>query len=114
VAYLHSKRITHRDLNPRNILLDLDTLCVQLCDFNSARILSTDINNINYVGERNYRAPELLLGSKNYGNAVDLWSLGCIIAECFLGTPLFGGSNTVETMAEIIKLLGTPKAEEMK
>ncbi|CAD8148712.1 unnamed protein product [Paramecium octaurelia] len=114
ISYLHHKNITHRDLNPRNILIDVDTLSVQLCDFNSAKQLFSSIASPNYFGERHYRAPELLLGSKLYNQQVDIWSLGCIIAECFLGKQLFTGSNTVETMADIIRLLGTPTLEEMK
>ncbi|CAD8058952.1 unnamed protein product [Paramecium primaurelia] len=114
ISYLHHKNITHRDLNPRNVLIDVDTLSVQLCDFNSAKQLFSSIPSPNYIGERNYRAPELLLGSKLYNQQVDIWSLGCIIAECFLGKQLFNGTNTVETMADIIRLLGTPTLQEMK
>merc|ERR1711933_625045 len=55
-----------------------------------------------------YRAPELIFESSYYKTSIDLWSLGCVIGELFLGTPLFQGDKSVDQLVEIIKVLGTP------
>ena len=61
-----------------------------------------------YVATRWYRAPEILLGSTSYTRAVDVWALGCIIAEMFIGKPLLAGSSTVNQIEKIIELTGVP------
>ena len=55
-----------------------------------------------------YRAPELLLRSTNYNSPVDVFALGCIIAELYTLTPLFAGNNEVDQLNKIVKILGTP------
>ena len=60
----------------------------------------TDVCLTDYVATRWYRAPEILMGEKNYTKGVDLWSLGCILAEMLLGRPIFPGKNTLDQVRE--------------
>jgi len=55
-----------------------------------------------------YRPPELLLGQKQYGPAVDMWSVGCIAAELFIRRPLFQAKTSSEQLRNVLKVLGTP------
>lgn len=55
-----------------------------------------------------YRAPELLLRSTNYNSPVDIFALGCIIVELYTFTPLFAGTNEIDQLNKIVKILGTP------
>lgn len=57
---------------------------------------------------RYYRAPELMLNQQNYSQAVDTWSVGCVIAELLTGSPLFQGETGLDQLVEIVKVLGTP------
>lgn len=67
-----------------------------------------------YVVTRWYRAPELLLQSKDYTAKIDVWSIGCVFAEMWLRRPLFPGENYVDQIVHIIRLLGTPTKEEIE
>ena len=57
-----------------------------------------------------YRAPELLLGAARYTEAVDVWAVGCIMAELLRGSPLFPGKTEAETLNMLFQLLGTPSS----
>ena len=70
--------------------------------------------NVSYICSRYYRAPELIFGATNYTPAIDIWSLGCVCAELLLGQPLFPGESRVDQLVEIIKVLGTPRREEIE
>ncbi|KAL1531638.1 Shaggy-related protein kinase epsilon, variant 2 [Salvia divinorum] len=70
--------------------------------------------NISYICSRYYRAPELIFGATEYTSAIDIWSVGCVLAELLLGQPLFPGESGVDQLVEIIKVLGTPTREEIK
>jgi serine/threonine protein kinase len=70
--------------------------------------------NISYICSRYYRAPELIFGATEYTTAIDIWSMGCVMAELLLGQPLFPGESGVDQLVEIIKVLGTPTREEIK
>ncbi|XP_049355204.1 shaggy-related protein kinase epsilon-like [Solanum verrucosum] len=70
--------------------------------------------NISYICSRYYRAPELIFGATEYTFAIDIWSVGCVLAELLLGQPLFPGESGVDQLVEIIKVLGTPTREEIK
>lgn len=113
VAYLHSKKICHRDLKPQNLLIDPNTHSLKLCDFGSAKMLHPGNWSIAYICSRFYRAPELMLGCTDYTTNIDLWSVGCIIAEMILGSPLFCGDSSVNQLIRIIEVLGTPTEEQM-
>jgi hypothetical protein len=78
-----------------------------------ARGVSGDENLTNYVVTRWYRAPELLLHCKTYDAAIDVWSVGCILAELLNGSPLFRGRNYVHQLELIIGVLGTPSEGEL-
>jgi mitogen-activated protein kinase 15 len=95
---MHSANVIHRDVKPSNILINRDCL-VKLADFSLARSLIYDENTLanlsDYVAARWYRAPEILLGSSKYDYSVDMWAVGCILAELYLCRPLFPGSSTL-------------------
>ena len=114
LLYLEAHEIMHRDIKPSNILITEDELVSKLCDFGSAKKVLKNDNNISYICSRFYRAPELLFGSNEYNQTIDLWSLGCVMAEMLLGEILFPGESTVEQIVEIIKVLGTPTKKELK
>merc|ERR1719419_588063 len=113
LAYVHSLGICHRDIKPQNLLLDPETHAVKLCDFGSAKILERGQPNVAYICSRYYRAPELIFESAHYTSTIDIWSLGCVIAELFLGTPLFQGGSGVDQLVEIIKVLGAPSRADI-
>jgi len=113
LSYCHQRAICHRDIKPQNLLLDPDSHTVKLCDFGSAKRLKENEPNVSYICSRYYRAPELIFESSYYSTSIDLWSLGCVIGELFLGTPLFQGDKSVDQLVEIIKVLGTPTKDEI-
>jgi dual specificity tyrosine-phosphorylation-regulated kinase 2/3/4 len=81
------------------------TCAIQVIDFGSSCYENQRIYT--YIQSRFYRSPEVILGSR-YGLAIDMWSLGCIIAELLTGRPLLAGDDESDQMAAIIELLGTP------
>ena len=64
------------------------------------------------VATRWYRAPELLFGAKYYGSGVDIWAVGCVLAELFLGHPIFQGQNDIDQIYRVIQILGTIDEEK--
>jgi len=113
LAYIHSVGICHRDIKPQNLLLDTHTHEVKLCDFGSAKCLVKGEPNVAYICSRFYRAPELVFEATEYTTAIDVWSMGCVMAELLLGIPLFPGESGVDQVIEIIKILGMPTKEQM-
>ncbi|EJS41821.1 ygk3p [Saccharomyces arboricola H-6] len=109
---LHSMNICHGDLKPSNILIIPGNGIAKICDFGSAQRLGRDEELNTYFCSRFYRAPELLLNSKNYTTQIDIWSFGCIIGEMLKGQPLFKGDNAKSQLEEIAKLLGRPTGNE--
>jgi cyclin-dependent kinase 12/13 len=90
LAHLHEKAIIHRDIKGGNILMSKDGI-IKLADFGLARTFFPG-QNYNYtpkVVTLWYRAPELLLGMRNYTGAIDMWSVGCLFAELMTGKPIF-------------------------
>lgn len=85
----------------------------KLCDFGSAKILAAGQKNIAYICSRYYRAPELLFGATFYSQQVDVWSLGCVIAEMLMSRPLFEGSNSTAMLLKIIRTLGSPTHSDL-
>lgn len=111
LKYLHSANVLHRDLKPSNILVNSDCR-VRICDFGLARFVSEDTAEdgqelSEYVVTRWYRAPELLLANA-YTKAIDMWSVGCILAELLGRRILFPGTSYVDQLKWIIGVLGTP------
>ncbi|KAG2445984.1 hypothetical protein HXX76_000587 [Chlamydomonas incerta] len=110
---IHKMGICHRDIKPQNLLVNTETHQLKLCDFGSAKVLVKGEPNISYICSRYYRAPELIFGATDYTSAIDVWSVGCVLAELLLGQPLFPGESGVDQLVEIIKVLGTPTREEI-
>lgn len=113
VGYCHLNGICHRDIKPQNLLVDPATHRLVLCDFGSAKKLVQGEPNIAYICSRYYRAPELVLGATNYNTSIDIWSAGCVIAEIYLGRPLFPGDTAADQIVQIMRTLGTPTREEI-
>ncbi|KAE7999805.1 hypothetical protein FH972_004200 [Carpinus fangiana] len=113
--YLHHVvGVCHRDIKPQNLLVNPHSHQLKICDFGSAKMLVPGEPNISYICSRYYRAPELIFGATEYTTAIDMWSVGCVLAELLLGQPLFPGESGVDQLVEIIKILGTPTREEIK
>lgn len=106
IGFLHSKGYIHRDIKPENILMKGDTC--KLADFGLARECSCQAPVTDYVSTRWYRAPEVLLRSPDYGKPIDLFGMGCILAELYSKMPLFPGDNELEQIYVITQVLGTP------
>lgn len=103
--YLHNMEVVHRDVKPENLLVTKDGM-IKLCDFGFARFMANEGAPLsNYVATRWYRSPELLV-APNYGKKVDVWAVGCIMAELTDGEPLFPGDNLIEQIDCIQKVLG--------
>lgn len=108
VKYLHDNWVLHRDLKTSNLLLN-NRGELKICDFGLARQYGSPLKSYTHmVVTLWYRAPELLLGATQYSTAVDMWSLGCIMAEFLAKEPLFNGKSEVDQLDKIYKTLGTP------
>lgn len=115
---IHSANVIHRDLKPSNILVNYSCQ-VKICDFGLARIVGSELvdlesNLTEYVATRWYRAPEIMLLQSAYSASVDLWSVGCIMAELFLAYPLFPGKDYKNQLQLIFDFLGTPKDSDLE
>ncbi|KAL9971255.1 hypothetical protein ACROYT_G023761 [Oculina patagonica] len=108
VAHLHDNWILHRDLKASNLLLSNNGI-LKVGDFGLAREYGSPLKNYTpIVVTLWYRAPELLLGTKEYSTPIDLWSVGCIFAELLTMKPLFPGKSEIDQINRIFKDLGTP------
>ncbi|CAN6635461.1 dual specificity protein kinase Yak1p [Trichomonascus vanleenenianus] len=106
LVVLKEARLIHCDLKPENILLkSLDSPLIKVIDFGSACHERQTVYT--YIQSRFYRSPEVLLGLP-YTTSIDMWSLGCICAELFLGLPIFPGTSEYNQLSRIIDTLGTP------
>lgn len=111
LKYLHSAGVIHRDLKPSNLLIN-DNCDLRICDFGLAR--EQDHKMTGYVSTRYYRAPEIMLTWQKYSYAVDIWSVGCILAEMISGETLFPGKDHVHQFTLIAETLGKPPKEVME
>jgi len=109
--FLHNRNYVHRDLKCSNILL-MDDHTVKLADFGLSRSLANDGLEKPEMSHRVitlwYRPPELLLGATRYDAAIDLWSVGCIIMELFVGKPVLKANVEAEQIVNIMNILGAP------
>ena len=109
IAFCHSHRVLHRDLKPQNLLIDTETNSLKLADFGLARAFAIPLRAYTHeVVTLWYRAPEILLGAKQYSTPVDVWSIGCIFAEMINQSPLFPGDSEIDQLFKIFRGLGTP------
>ncbi|KAF4527757.1 hypothetical protein B566_EDAN013165 [Ephemera danica] len=93
LAFMHRNGFFHRDMKPENLLnVDIKILAV-----------------LNMVDFARYRAPEVLLHATNYGSPIDLWAVGCIMAELYTFRPLFPGNSEIDEIFKICSVLGTPE-----
>lgn len=108
IAFCHLHRVLHRDLKPQNLLIDSKGV-LKIADFGLARAFGVPIRTYTHeVVTLWYRAPEILLGGKQYATAVDMWSIGCIFAEMVNSDPLFPGDSEIDELFRIFRILGTP------
>uniref|UniRef100_A0A336M7F5 non-specific serine/threonine protein kinase n=1 Tax=Culicoides sonorensis TaxID=179676 RepID=A0A336M7F5_CULSO len=107
LAFMHRHGFFHRDLKPENILCSGADV-IKIADFGLAREIRSRPPYTDYVSTRWYRAPEVLLHSTRYSSAIDLWAVGCIMAELYTFRPLFPGSSEVDQLFKICSVLGTP------
>ena len=114
IAFCHDRRVLHRDLKPQNLLINTGSgsdseMQLKLADFGLARAFGIPVRSYTHeVVTLWYRAPEILLGGKQYSVPVDIWSVGTIIPEMVTGHPLFPGDSEIDELFKIFRLLGTP------
>ncbi|XP_063169831.1 serine/threonine-protein kinase ICK isoform X1 [Candoia aspera] len=111
LAFIHKHGFFHRDLKPENLLC-MGPELVKIADFGLAREIRSRPPYTDYVSTRWYRAPEVLLRSTNYSSPIDIWAVGCIMAEVYTLRPLFPGASEIDTIFKICQVLGTPKKND--
>ncbi|KAI9259303.1 kinase-like domain-containing protein [Sporodiniella umbellata] len=106
LTLLKEAKMIHCDLKPENILLTSEkSMTIKVIDFGSS---CHEANRVySYIQSRFYRSPEVLLGLR-YTSAIDMWSFGCVVAELFLGLPLFAGMSEYNQIFRIVDMLGDP------
>ena len=108
LVFLHSAGVAHRDLKPQNIVTSINCE-VRIIDFGLARSINVPNNDLtDYVITRWYRPPELLVSNTAYDTKIDVWSIGCILAELYNRKPLFPAKNTLEQLKMICYVVGKP------
>lgn len=112
VHYLHQENVLHRDIKPSNCLLT-EKYILKLGDFGLSRVHEEGSLMTHEVETRWYRAPELLLGNQQYGEEIDIWSVGCVMAELMrgYGGAVFQGEGDLGQLSLIFDVLGTPDEE---
>uniref|UniRef100_A0A3Q2ZTZ0 Male germ cell-associated kinase n=1 Tax=Kryptolebias marmoratus TaxID=37003 RepID=A0A3Q2ZTZ0_KRYMA len=108
LAFVHKHGFFHRDMKPENLLC-MGPELVKIADFGLAREIRSKPPYTDYVSTRWYRAPEVLLRSTTYSSPIDLWAIGCIMAELYTLRPLFPGNSEVDEIFKICQVLGTVK-----
>jgi cyclin-dependent kinase 7 len=112
LEFLHLHWILHRDLKPNNLLMN-GAGRMKIADFGLARYFGSPNRLYTHqVVTRWYRCPELLYGARAYGVGVDMWSIGCIIAELLLRAPFFAGESDLDQLCKIYSVTGIPTKEE--
>lgn len=111
LKFLHSAGIIHRDIKPRNLLVN-SNCDLKICDMGLARFDTGNLKGLppmtDYVATRWYRAPEIILQWEGYSKAIDLWSVGCILAELIGRKPIFPGNEADHQITLICDVLGRP------
>jgi len=113
LKYMHSCGVYHRDLKPSNILVNRECKA-KICDFGLARVVDEDDEQLTqYVVTRWYRAPEVVLNERRYGAELDVWSVGCVLAEMYHKSPIFPGKDYSDQLTQIFSILGSPSREDI-
>jgi protein kinase len=107
LLYVHKQGFFHRDMKPENILISND-LTIKIIDFGISREIRSKPPYTEYISTRWYRAPELLFKYPSYSAAVDVFAVGCIVAEMYLNKPLFQGNSEMDQISKIVSILGSP------
>lgn len=103
INFCHQRRVLHRDLKPQNLLIDKSG-ALKLADFGLARAFGIPVRTYTHeVVTLWYRAPEILLGLKQYSTPVDMWSIGCIFAEMATKKPLYPGDSEIDELFKIFR-----------
>jgi serine/threonine protein kinase len=105
VAYLHELGLMHRDLKPDNVLISSEGL-VKITDFDLAREIDYEKPMSRGVVTIYYRPPEIFFGETKYSFSLDMWSIGCTLAEIILKEPIFKGRNELDVLFKIFEVLG--------
>ncbi|XP_042164172.1 serine/threonine-protein kinase MAK isoform X2 [Oncorhynchus tshawytscha] len=108
LSFIHKHGYFHRDIKPENLLC-MGPELVKIADFGLAREIRSQPPYTEYVSTRWYRAPEVLLRSQSYSSPIDIWAVGCIMAELYTLRPLFPGNSEVDEIFKICQVLGTMK-----
>ncbi|KAM7379652.1 hypothetical protein PAMP_005193 [Pampus punctatissimus] len=111
LAFVHKHGYFHRDMKPENLLC-MGPELVKIADFGLAREIRSQPPYTDYVSTRWYRAPEVLLKSNSYSSPIDIWAVGCIMAELYTLRPLFPGNSEVDEIFKICQVLGTLKKSD--
>lgn len=114
LEYLHLNWILHRDLKPNNLLVNANG-CLKIGDFGLAKFFGSPNRAYTHqVVTLWYRCPELLFGARQYSTGVDIWAVGCILAELLLRLPFLPGQSDLDQLTKIFQMLGTPTEETWK
>lgn len=108
MQHMHKNGFFHRDMKPENLLCGSNDDIVKIADFGLAREVRSRPPYTDYVSTRWYRAPEVLLRSSTYNSPIDIWAIGCIMAELYTFRPLFPGQSEPDQIYKICSVLGTP------
>ena len=109
LAYCHSRGVMHRNLQPKCVMIDRRTGTLKITGFGLARSFQVPMRIYSHeVVCLWYRPPEILLGERHYTTAVDVWSVGVILAEMLNNAPLWPGDSEVDELFKIFNTLGTP------
>lgn len=108
LEYCHRHEVLHRDIKGSNLLID-NNGNLKIADFGLARPYGEPGRKYtNRVITLWYRPPELLMGANEYGPSVDMWSVGCLLAELLTRKPLFPGKTEAEQLERIFHVIGSP------